>query len=384
MARKLLLASAGAGKSERIANEALKRAQGGGKVLLLTYTINNQLELVRHICRINKCRPNNVVVKGWFSFLLEDMVRPYQRCIVPERISGTVLNKANPHLQKGRDGKPFNVPGRAEKIDGHCNPLHYVTKEDNRVHTFYLAKLAAMLHKQTGGKPARRLAEIYDAVFIDEMQDLVGWDFEVIEAMVGTSIAEFDCVGDFRQSVYQTSETKKKPQASAEKLAEFEDMGFEIADLAISWRCIQSICDLADRLHASDGLYKPTESQIVTVPQGYADHHGVFAVPASRIEEYIKQYNPVILRWNRQTKEALCEGRIAYTFGESKGMSFERVLIIPPDKHAKFLCGDTLVFNNAKTDESRNKLYVGITRARYSVAFWHEAGSVITGAKVWK
>ena len=75
MERKLLLASAGAGKSERIAKEALKRAAHGGKVLLLSYTINNQFELVRAICRVNKFQPENVVVKGWFSFLLEDMIR---------------------------------------------------------------------------------------------------------------------------------------------------------------------------------------------------------------------------------------------------------------------------------------------------------------------
>jgi len=383
LARKLLLASAGAGKSHRIAKEALKRAAGGGKVLLLTYTMNNQFELVRHICCLNKFQPYNVAVKGWFSFLLEDMVRPYQRCIVPERISGTILNSGNPHLGKSKNGKTFNFPGRAEKINGQCNPLHYVTKEDSRAHTHYLAKLAATIHEQTGGKPALRLAEIYDAVFIDEMQDLVGWDFAVIRSMVETSISEFDCVGDFRQSVYQTSETTKKPQASTEKLAEFKDMGFEIDNLAISWRCIQSICDLADRLHAKDGHYALTKSQVATVPPEYADHHGVFAVPAARIGDYIKAYNPVILRWDRRTKKQLCEGRTVYNFGESKGLGFERVLIIPPDRHAKFLCGDTTAFDDANTDDSRNKLYVGITRARYSVAFSHEGGSVITGAQVW-
>lgn len=73
-----------------------------------------------------------------------------------------------------------------------------------------------------------------------------------------------------------------------------------------------------------------------------------------------------------------------YNFGESKGLGFERVLIIPPDRHAKFLCGDTTAFDNAHTDDSRNKLYVGIMRAQYSVAFWHEGGSVIKGAHVWK
>jgi DNA helicase II / ATP-dependent DNA helicase PcrA len=72
-----------------------------------------------------------------------------------------------------------------------------------------------------------------------------------------------------------------------------------------------------------------------------------------------------------------------YNFGEAKGLGFERVLILPPDRHAKFLSGDTTAFDDANTDDSRNKLYVGITRARYSVAFSHEGGSVIGTAQVW-
>ena len=382
MLRKLLLASAGAGKSERIAKEALERAAKGHKVLLLTYTINNQRELIRHICRLNTFLPSNVAVKGWFSFLLEDMVRPYQNILIQERVSGIVLDSSNPHLGRDGHGRTFHIPRRAEKVGGQFNPKHFVT-EDNRAHTYYLAKLASVINSQTQGMPSRRLAEIYNSVFIDEIQDLVGWDFMVIRAMVDTSISEFDFVGDFRQSVYQTSETKKKPQTISEKVTEFKNMGFKIDTLATSWRCIQSICDLADRLHASDGIHVPTKSRVITVPSQYSNHLGVFAVSASHIEDYIKAYNPIILRWDRSSKKQFCEGRTAYNFGESKGLSFDRVLIIPPDKHAKFLGGDTTAFHGTSTDDSRNKLYVGITRARYSVAFWHSGGSVISGAKVW-
>lgn len=382
MGRRLLLASAGAGKSERLVKQALERAANGGKVLLLTYTINNQNELLRHICRLNKFQPRNVAVKGWFSFLLEDMVRPYQRCVVPERVSGIVFSSGNPHL--GRNGsKQFVLPGRGEIIGGQCNPQHYVTKQDGRAHTHYLAKLAATINDKTNGKPAGRLAEIYDAVYIDEVQDLVGWDFSVLCAMVKTRIRDFECVGDFRQSVYQTSETSKKPQTSTERLASFRNMGFEIDNLAISWRCIQSICDLADKLHASDGHYVPTKSQITAVPAAYLDHQGVFAVSASHMEAYLDAFNPVILRWDRQTERQLCEGRVAYNFGESKGSTFERVLIIPPSRHAKFLGGDTTAFSDASTDDSRNKLYVAITRARYSVAFRHKTKDIVSGIKVW-
>ncbi len=382
MHRKLLLASAGAGKSERIAKEALDFAASGSKVLLLTYTINNQVELVKHICRLNKFQPRNVVVKGWFTFLLEDMVRPYQRRVLPERVSGVVLNSSNPHLKNG-----IYIPGRGEKRDdnGVYNLLHFVTKNDNTAHTTFLSKLATRIHEETGGKPARRLADIYKAVFIDEVQDLVGWDFEVIRTILAANIGTFDCVGDFRQTIYQTSVANKKPRTNADKLAAFKKMGFERELLNISWRCTQSICDLAHVIHASDGDYAPTISQVNGIPVEFADHHGIFAVSPQHIDEYVARYNPIILRWSRQAKEQICQGRLTYNFGEAKGIGFNRVLILPTERYAKFLSGDHSTFGNNDSDEVRNKLYVAITRARYSVAFLLDFSSTLLGGiEVWQ
>jgi DNA helicase-2/ATP-dependent DNA helicase PcrA len=378
LTRKLLLASAGAGKSELIAKKAVEAASNGDRVLLLTYTINNQAELIKHICRLNKYQPRNIVIKGWFTFLLEDMIRPYQRCIVTQRIAGIVLDSSNPHWN-GR----FQIPGRAEKAGDVYNPRHFVTKTDSAAHTTFLSKLAARIHERTGGMPAQRLVDIYKSVFVDEVQDLVGWDYEIIRAIIGANVGSFDCVGDFRQTIYQTSPATKGPRTNAQKLAAFAKMGFVREDLNISWRCIQSICDLAHLLHANDGHYAPTESKIEEIPPEFADHHGIFALPASRVDAYVGRYKPVILRWNRQAKSDLCEGRTAYNFGESKGLGFERVLILPTGKHARFLSGDQAAFGNDDTDGARNKLYVGITRARYSVAFPHDGGNVINGAQVW-
>lgn len=378
MPNRLLLASAGAGKSELIVKEALKTADAGNKVLLLTYTVNNQAELMKHICRIHKVQPRNVVIKGWFSFLLEDMIRPYQRCIVPERVSGIVLDSSNPHL-KGN----FHIPGRKEEVDGAYNPLHFVTKKNNAAHSTFLSKLAARIHERTDGKSVLRLVSIYDAVFIDEVQDLVGWDFEVIRAIAKAGIGTLFCVGDFRQTIYRTSVALKKPKTNAEKLEAFQKMEFVPEHLNMSWRCIQSICDLADRIHAGDGYYLPTTSKIAKIPIEFADHHGVFAVPASRIIDYVEKYNPIILRWNRKTNKPLCEGRAALNFGESKGAGFNRVLILPTASQAKFLSGSLTAFSEDDTDETRNKLYVGITRGRYSVAFLHEREHVIEGVQMW-
>ena len=81
-------------------------------------------------------------------------------------------------------------------------------------------------------------------------------------------------------------------------------------------------------------------------------------------------FQPQVLRWSSSTGvKYLPSNLICYTFGSSKGLGFDRVLIIISDKHLKFIGGDSTVFDNDKTHESRNKLYVAITRARYSLAF---------------
>jgi hypothetical protein len=115
--------------------------------------------------------------------------------------------------------------------------------------------------------------------------------------------------------------------------------------------------------------YPPTKSQVTTVPPEYATHQGVFAVPASCIGDYIKAYDPVILRWNRQTQKKLCEDRTAYNW-EAKGCA-ERVLILPPDKHAKFLCGDTTAFDDANTDDAGKVQRCVLARGRE----YHQRGA---------
>ena len=166
--RRLILASAGAGKSRLLVGEAIEKANAGSSVLLLTYTENNQKELLKKICLENGCKPANITIKGWFTFLLEDMIRPYQRCIFPERIEGVNFNSKNPH----KTSKGKNIPGTAERVYGEYNTIHYLKKGSNKVHTINIAKLASRIIKESKSKPIFRLAEIFDAIYIDEVQDL--------------------------------------------------------------------------------------------------------------------------------------------------------------------------------------------------------------------
>ena len=81
------------------------------------------------------------------------------------------------------------------------------------------------------------------------------------------------------------------------------------------------------------------------------------------MEGYIKEYNPIILRDTKRTETL---GYPAINFGSSKGLTFDRVLIFPNGPIQKFL-KDGKEENLAPITKA--KFYVGITRARYSVAF---------------
>jgi DNA helicase-2/ATP-dependent DNA helicase PcrA len=332
LTRKLILASAGAGKTRYIAKQALEMAENGQAALILTYTENNPKELTNKICKVNGYVPSNITIKGWFTFLLEDMIRPYQRCVFKDRIPGIHLNSFNPHIRCGR-----TLKGRSEKLNGAYNPLCFLTKSDKKAHTIYLSKLASIIHKETKGKTTQRLAEIYNAVFIDEVQDLIGWDFDIIRAVAKVKECMFICVGSFRQTIYTTSNAQKKPKTNAEKLKSFKKIGFEPEYMNISWRCIQPICNFADLVHSDENCYPTTSSQVIEVPDEHAEHLGVFVISSDTVSEYIQRYNPVILRLNKTTQMQLCAQHSAYNFGESKGLGFERILILPTKKHRNFL-----------------------------------------------
>ncbi|EPJ7337119.1 3'-5' exonuclease, partial [Citrobacter amalonaticus] len=160
----------------------------------------------------------------------------------------------------------------------------------------------------------------------------------------------------------------KAPHTPEQKIQYFQKIKFEQHSLPRNRRCIQKICDLSDTIHP--GLYEKTLSEVENAPDEVAHHYGVFVIKSSQVSDYLATFKPQILRWSSSMGKAyLPPGLTCHTFGSSKGLGFDRVLIISPEKHLKYLGGDLRVFDKDKTDESRNKLYVAITRARYSLAF---------------
>ena len=67
-------------------------------------------------------------------------------------------------------------------------------------------------------------------------------------------------------------------------------------------------------------------------------------------------------------------------FGESKGLTFERVLIFPHKAGQKWLSTGQLTH----VEKSAEKMYVGVSRAQYSVAFVHDGETAVKGIDTYK
>lgn len=80
---KVIIASAGSGKTTYIVEEALKMKEQ--RVLVTTYTNENIDQIKTFFIEKAGCIPANVIVQSWFSFLLQEGVRPYQNHITERR-----------------------------------------------------------------------------------------------------------------------------------------------------------------------------------------------------------------------------------------------------------------------------------------------------------
>ncbi|MFS8291567.1 UvrD-helicase domain-containing protein [Enterobacter hormaechei] len=361
MNNKIVIACAGAGKTHRIVNEAI---ESGEKTLIITYTISNQQEIYEKYKQLGGKDFVNFKVKGLFTFILEDIIRPYQNIVFEKRIESLIFNETDPHRGNNRA-----IPGRKEKLEnGDINPLHYLTSDGNKIHSTYIAKLGAYIIKKTKGAPIKRLEEIYKNMYFDEVQDLVGWDYEIIKSISKSKKLSLCCVGDFRQTIYQTAITTKKPITTSEKITFFKDNKFSEEKISKSRRCILDICNFSDIVH--DGMgFESTTSAVEITDLEILKHTGVFVIKDSDVNKYLDEFKPAIIRLNSESgKKYNIDNLLKVTYGKSKGLGYDRTLIIPTKNYIDFICGNKNIFDNQKTESSKNKLYVAITRARYSVA----------------
>lgn len=351
---RVIIACAGSGKTTRLAEEAL--CSRDRRIAMVSYTNNNVREIVAKFGRRNSGVPEHVDVMTWFGFLLRECARPYQRAKYAERRIESLLfvNQQSARYVKEED------TGR-----------HYLANGE-LIYSDKIAKFVLECEAKSNHAVTNRLAKIYSDVFIDEFQDLAGWDLEILRMLMKSDI-RVTLVGDPRQHIYSTNPAQKNKQY----------LGIKVVDLVESWeqgglcsvehmnstyRCGGQICDFSNALW-------PGMDAMTPVRNDTTGHDGVFLVAQRVVKDYVNQFRPKILRHDKRAETYGCE---ALNFGLSKGLEFERVLIVPTGPIRRYLRSGTLTH----VEKARDRLHVAVTRAWHSVAFVLDGESSVV-AKRW-
>lgn len=359
---KLIIAAAGAGKTTFIVKEALK--QKDNNVLITTYTQANEDEIRKKIIEINKCIPENIMVQTWFSFLLQHGVRPYQGCLFEKNVRGMFLtNKQSAVKYYTRRGIPvcYNEDDDLEK--------HYFTNTCE-IYSDKLSKFVVKCNHKSDGAVIDRLSRIYSYIFIDEVQDLAGYDLELLKLLFGSD-SNIHMVGDPRQVTYLTHNERKYAKYKDGRIKDFiqnecKKSNCEIDEetLNLSHRNNELICSFSSKLY-------PNFTPCTSNQQEVTKHDGVYLVKKQDVKKYLGAYNPVQLR--DSVKRDVDKSYKIINFGNSKGLSFDRVLIYPTEPFTNWIINN----NYDLKPISRSKFYVAITRAKYSVGIVYDFDSSV-------
>lgn len=354
-----IVAAAGTGKTQYIV-QAMKQ-ENYAKTLAITFTQEAQSVLRSRISEsmAPEAAPG---VEGWYKFLLDNVLYPYLPCYCPEiRLTGMKFEPAGPNnwYAKGND--------------------RYFTR-DGRVYSNEIGFVANQVIKKSGSMVMDRLSEIYDSIYFDEFQDLVGNDLEIVNQLLESKI-KITIVCDPRQAVFVTSKSDRKNKKyqgpnisrwfedrkkSLESRKEINQQ-LRITYLTVSHRFQKSIAAFSNEIYTDKSKYRD-----VTTDAEYEEaDQGVFLVSKVDFLSYAERYKKelTLLRYSKTTEEELMSSldRNEYeilNYGEAKGITRNRVIVIPTEEIRKLLSGEIVEL----APKSSCGFYIAATRAKLSLA----------------
>jgi superfamily I DNA/RNA helicase len=204
---------------------------------------------------------------------------------------------------------------------------------------------------------------MYDVIYIDEVQDLCGYDLELLKLLAGCGMP-IKMVGDVRQAVIATNpqEPKNKKYMFMGIWSWFQEEAkagrIQIVQRCETWRCRPEIASFADSLFGAKWGFNAS----ISLNQSTTAHDGLFLIKLADLPKYMETFKPMLLRHSANSGKTLPYSFLNYK--ESKGLSVGRVCILPTDPIKKYLGG-----KGALKDQQAAELYVAVTRAEQSVGF---------------
>jgi len=365
---KLFIAAAGSGKTTLLVDGVLKNQKD--KILITTFTLANKKSIYEKILKSNSGYvPSNVAIQTWFSFLIEHGVRPYR--FWNGRVVGLhFVSSASGFRYKQKNGTPVYF--------GERDFFKYYFNSNMDVYSDKLARLVCLCNEKSNGCVIKRIEQIYNHIYIDEVQDMAGWDLELIKLFMKSSI-NLTIVGDPRQTVYLTHHDKKYQKYAYGKIKDFilnecknSSCVIDEVTLKNSYRNTATICSLASKLYMNLPICESNLSETNL-------HMGIFFIHKNKVKEYYTKFRPMQLRYNKKTE--LYVDADCMNFGESKGLEYNHVLIYPTKNMLEWLCGQ----NVSLEDKTKAQLYVALTRAFFSVGIVVEDdfSKTVSGIAMW-
>ena len=353
MAKKVILAVAGAGKTYYICH----KIDPAKRNLILAFTHENIHNIQKEVCDAHGCVPELTMVTTFDSFVYHQLILPYEPSIAEHfacpRFSSCGICMTDPpsKTKKNAEGKSVANPHYRKKD----SLTHYVTM-NRQYYCATLSELVLQVKKNRESlikRLAARLNLFFDCILIDEFQDFREYDYELIMALA-KRLNDVILVGDYHQHSVSATNNSGKPFKNKSKdvsyvdfVAELRNSGFEVdlTTLDKSRRCSAEICNyISEKLHiniASNG-----------------DHCGSIVWIDDDPSAVLNQDQIIKLVFN----EAANYTFRAMNWSYSKGDTVDSACVILTDGLDNL---DSDSFNPEKIKRSTlNKVYVAITRSR--------------------
>lgn len=330
MDKRVIFAVAGSGKTTYIVNNLSKEKRS----LIVTYTDANYANLrLKIIEKFNGEWPDSVTLMTYFAFLFRFCYKPF----LSDRVKAKGLC-----YESNQNKIPQN------KL------AHYITK----TRYLYSNRLALLLEKLSVIEDIKgRIENYFDEFVVDEVQDIAGRDFTLLEHLMEANI-DLLFVGDFFQHTFDTSRDGNF-NASLHKdinpyKRKFSSKGLTIdADtLTSSWRCSKSVCDY---VRATLGI------EIYSARPETDDTFVEYISAPEEIARIIEDTSIVKLHY----QNAILFGVGHKNWGQTKGEDqyIDVCIMLNKTTAAILKKGNP----EALAPSTKNKLYVALTRARGNV-----------------
>lgn len=331
MDKQVIFAVAGSGKTTHIVNSLSVNKRS----LIVTYTISNFENLSGKIAeKFHGNWPENITLLTYYQFLFRFCYKPFLSDQIKAR---GIIYKPNPNQYVKQ------------------NNISYFLSSGGY---FYSNRLALYINQNLSAQVKRRIEKYFDEFIIDEIQDIAGRDFTLLETLMGTNVNML-FVGDFYQHTYDTSRDGTANCRLFDNFSTYEarfiNKGFvsDRTTLVNSWRCGKKICDFISAnlgINISSNRFTSDKEPDI-----------LFVSDPASMESILT--NPAIIKLH--FKESYRFGAGRRNWGDTKGEdNHEDVCVMLNKTTAK--CYKTGKLCDL-TSTTRNKLYVAITRAHGNV-----------------